>query len=207
MSKILITRPKYEIATHYLYFWSVILIQEANKKGTLYDLEKKKVNRKNIESYLRKQNPEIVILNGHGSEDCIVGNDDEIIISIENAGLLKDCNVYMRACSAGKILGKEIMKCGAKSFIGYKEPFHFYNKEEFIGKPLDDDYAKPFFDTSNQVGISLIKGKNAKEAQEDSLRIYKKTIAMLLTSKSDNSFLVPDLLWNMSNQVCYISND
>jgi hypothetical protein len=133
----------------------------------------------------------------------VTGHDNEVLICSQNANLLKDCMVYIRACSAGKILGPEIIKSGAKSFIGYKEPFLFYCKEEFLHKPLEDDYAKPFFETSNQVGLSLLKGKSAKEANNDSLKIYRKMISNLLTSKSENSFLIPHLLWNMHNQVCY----
>lgn len=110
----------------------------------------------------------------------------------------------MRACSAGKILGIEIMNLGAKSFIGYQEPFRFYSNENiYFNKPLEDDYASPFFKASNQVGLSLVKGKTAKEADEDSRRVYKKIISRLLTSNAPNSFVIPDLMWNMHHQVCY----
>lgn len=203
MLSILITRPRYEKTTHYLFHWSSVLVDEANNKGKLYQLDKEKANKKLLESYLKKQNPDIVILNGHGNEYCVLGQDNEELISTgKNSNLLKNSRVYIRACSAGKILGKEIIKNGAKSFIGYNEPFVFYHKEEFTATPLKDDYAKPFFETSNQVGISLIKGKTAKEANEDSIKLYNKVISSLLTSKSANSFLIPDLLGNMSNQIC-----
>ena len=203
MLSVLITRPRYEKTTHYLFHWSSVLVDEANNKGKLYQLDKEKANRKLLESYLKKQNPDIVILNGHGNEYCVLGQDNEELISTsKNSNLLKNSHVYIRACSAGKILGKEIMKNGAKSFIGYNEPFVFYRREEFITTPLKDDYAKPFFETSNQVGISLIKGKTAKEANEDSIKLYNKVVSSLLTSKSANSFLIPDLLGNMYNQIC-----
>lgn len=203
MRSILITRPRYEPTTHYLFHWSAVLVDEANQKGKLYQLDKEKANKKLLESYLKKQNPDIVILNGHGDEYSVVGqNDEELISAGENSILLKNSHVYIRACSAGKILGKEIIQNGAKSFIGYTEPFVFYHKEEFTNNPLKDDYAEPFFETSNQVGISLIKGKTAQEANEDSIKLYKKVISNLLTSKSANSFLIPDLLGNMQSQIC-----
>jgi len=203
MLSVLITRPRYEKTTHYLFHWSFSLIEEANKKGKLYQLDKEKANKKLLESYLRKQKPDVVILNGHGDEYCVVGqNDEELISAGKNSNLLKNSLVYIRACSAGKILGKEIIKNGAKAFIGYTEPFVFYCKEDFLHMPLKDDYAQPFFETSNQVGISLIKGKTAKESNEDSNKLYNKVISSLLTSKSANSFLIPDLLGNMQNQIC-----
>jgi len=206
MPSILITRPRYETATHYLYYWSALIVKAAdNGRNKVFDLEKDKATRKTIESYLAKQTPQVVIFNGHGNEYSITGQDGEnLIVAGQNANLLKDCVVYMRACSAGKILGVEIMKFGAKSFIGYKEPFRFYSNETiYFNKPLEDDYARPFFEASNQVGLSLVKGRTAKDANEDSKKVYRDTISRLLTSNAPNSFVIPDLFWNMSHQVCY----
>lgn len=203
MLSVLITRPRYEIATHYIFHWSSILVDEAKKKAKLYLLDKEKANKNLVESYLRKHNPDIVIFNGHGNEYCVAGHDNEELISSgKNTSLLKNSDVYIRACSAGKVLGREIKQLGARSFIGYEEPFVFYKKDECFYEPLKDDYAQPFFETSNQVAISLIKGRTAQEAHGDSIKLYNKTISNLLTSKSGNSFLIPDLMGNMKNQIC-----
>jgi len=201
---LLITRPLYDKETYYLYHWTKLLVREArNKQWRVFDLEKKKATRKNTESYLKKQNPELVVFNGHGNAFCVTGQNDEPLIKVgENTNLLKNKTVYARACNAGKLLGIEIVKMGAKNFIGYKELFHFWTKEENVHDPLNDDYAQPFFECSNQVVTSLIKRKTAMEANNDSIQAYRKIISGLLTSKSFNSFLVPDLLWNMNNQVC-----
>ncbi|MEK7501805.1 MAG: hypothetical protein AAB629_02685 [Patescibacteria group bacterium] len=206
MLSILITRPRYEPATHYLYHWSALIVEAAdNGENKVFDLEKEKANRKNVESYLVKRTPEIVIFNGHGNQYSMAGQDGEdLIVAGQNADLLKGCVVYMRACSAGKILGIEIMKLGAKSFIGYREPFHFYKTEKmYFHRPLEDDYAYPFLETSNQVGLSLVKGKTAKDADEDSRKVCRNIISRLLTSNASNSFVIPALLWNMHHQVCY----
>jgi|SRR3989344_113295 len=206
MLRILITRPRYESPTHYLYHWSELIVKEAdNGRNKVFDLKKSKANRRNVESYLTKRTPEVVIFNGHGDAHSITGQDGEgLIISGQNANLLEGCIVYMRACSAGKVLGPEIMKLGAKSFIGYREPFRFYSNEDiYFNKPLEDDYARPFFEASNQVGLSLVRGKTAKDADEDSKKSYRKIISRLLTSNTSNSFVIPDLLWNMHHQVCY----
>lgn len=206
MRSILITRPRYESATHYLYHWSALLVQVAHSAGNkVFDLEKEKASRKNLESYLGKRKPSVVIFNGHGDTHSVTGQDGEDLIVVgHNTDLLKGCIVFMRACNAGKVLGLEIMKQGGESFVGYKEPFRFYsNDKEYFNKPLEDDYARPFFEASNQVGVSLIKGKTAKEADENSRKVYRNIISRLLTSNAENSFVIPDLLWNMHHQVCY----
>ena len=201
---LLITRPRYELVTHYLYFWSQIIIDEAKQRNiSVIDLDKEKATKNKVESYLKKQQPTIVIFNGHGNDTCVTGQDEESLIeSGKNSHLLKDKIVYMRSCDSGKILGPQVIKEGAKAFIGYKELFRFWTDNNFIQKPLKDTFAQPFFETSNQVALSLIKGKTAEESHEDSLMNYERTISKLLTSNSENSFEVADLFWNMHNQIC-----
>ncbi|MEK7500630.1 MAG: hypothetical protein AAB642_00710, partial [Patescibacteria group bacterium] len=117
--------------------------------------------------------------------------------------LLKDKTIFIRACDAGTILGKEIMEAGARGFIGYIQPFILLTDPDYFNKPLEDKLAAPILECSNQVGISLIKGDSAEQAQRDSLHRYAKTIDKFSSSEATNSFLLPVLLWNMTNQVCY----
>lgn len=202
--RLLITRPRYDRETHYLYYWTESLVGDAENRGwKVFNLEKSKATQKNVESYLKKHNPDVVVFNGHGNAVCVVGQNDEILIeSGKNTNLLSGKVVYMRACDAGKILGPDTIKKGAQNFIGYKELFRFWNQPEATTKPLNDDYAKPFFECSNQIIYSLIKGRTAQEAHNDSVDMYKKTLSKLLTSESPNSFLAADLFWNMMHQVC-----
>jgi hypothetical protein len=180
------------------------IIDEAEKRSVkVIDLAKEKALRELVESYLDKQNPDIVVLNGHGNDACITGHNEEVLIEAgKNSDLLKDKIVYMRSCDSGKVLGPQVIKEGARSFIGYTELFRFWTDNASVKNPLQDEYARPFFETSNQVAISLVRGKTAKESHQDSLRIYEKIISELLTSDASNSFVVSDLIWNMHNQVC-----
>ncbi|MCK9351503.1 MAG: hypothetical protein WCT49_04555 [Candidatus Paceibacterota bacterium] len=201
---LLITRPKHDSVTHYLYYWGGLLADEAKKKGLhVIDLEKKKATKKKLESYLKKQQPDTLIFNGHGAPDIITGHDNETLVDANaNAEILKDKVVYMRSCESGKVLGPAAIRQGAKAFIGYTEPYQFWTQEDAVREPLKDQFAKPFLSTSNQVGISLIKGKTPKEAHSDSIAVYKKEIAQLLKSDSENAFLATTLMWNMRHQVC-----
>lgn len=201
---LLITRPRYELVTHYFYHWSEEIVREAKKRMSgVTDLEKEKASRKLVESYLNKQNPELVIFNGHGNDTCIAGQDNEVLIeSGKNSHLLKDKVVYMRSCDSGKTLGPQAIKEGCKAFLGYAELFRIWTDKALVNDPLKDTYAQPFFETSNQVPLSLIKGKTPKEAHAESMIAYRKVISHLLTSNAENSFVVSDLIWNMHNQVC-----
>jgi len=167
------------------------------------DLNKEKAKKDKLHSYLSKQPIDIVILNGHGNQEAVAGQE-EIILSIGNGtDFLKNKTMFVRACDAGVILGKEIMQQGARGFIGYVQPFIFPTDKDSINRPLEDELATPVLECSNQVGISLIKGRSAAESQKDSLDKYTKAIDKYSSSEATNSFLLPILLWNMTSQVCY----
>lgn len=116
---------------------------------------------------------------------------------------MKDKNIFIRACGAGKSLGPKLMKSGAKSFVGYQDDFAFLHREESLRKPLEDEDAKPFFECSNRIGVLLIRGRSASEAHSDSMRMYRKKINELQSSESKNPHIAWVLSWNMHNQVCY----
>lgn len=202
---LLLTRPRYDTPTHYLFYWAGLLIDEARKKGVrVIDLDKNKANEKNLHSYLTKRPIDTVILNGHGNPEAVAGQDNKTILSVGNGtDLLNGKVIFVRACDAGAILGKEIMKMGAKGFIGYIQPFMFLIDKDSFKKPTEDELASPVLACSNQVGLSLIKGRYATEAQKDSLDKYTETIDKYSSSEAINSFLLPILLWNMTSQVCY----
>ncbi len=203
---LLLTRPRYDTPTHYLFHWSSLLIDKAEKRGVkIIDLEKNKARKKKLHSYLVKQPINIVILNGHGSQEAVAGQDNEIVLSTGGNGteLLKGRLVFVRACNSGAVLGKEIITMGARGFIGYDQPFMFLIDKDCFKDPLNDELAAPVLECSNQVGISLIKGKSASEANDDSLNKYAEAIDRYSSSQAANSFLLPILFWNMKSQVCY----
>lgn len=203
---LLITRPFYENPTNYLYFWSKPLIDLASRKNfTVIDLEKEKVNRKELEGRLKKVNPELVVFNGHGNEDIIFGQDNEpLIINGDNESLLSGKIVYSRSCQSAKILGVECIKKGTRAYIGYKEDFIFMFDESKITRPLQDETAKLFLEPSNQVVISLIKGNTAIRSYQNGKKAYLRNIQRLLTSESppEDTAAVRYLIWNMIHQVC-----
>ncbi|MEK7510005.1 MAG: hypothetical protein AAB567_00390 [Patescibacteria group bacterium] len=206
MNGFLITRVNYDKATRYLYAWCEELLQLAKKNWRTYELSRVKANRKNVESYLKKQSPSLAIFNGHGNAGAVLGHDNEELISVtyRNEDLLAGKKVFIRACTAGSLLGKNIRAKGAIGFIGYKIPFVFWHDPTTnLSHPLKDPDAEPFRKCSNQIGISLLKGHTVREAHNLSIKTYQKVIAELLTSDSKRSYLVPELIANMRNQVCY----
>ena len=86
---LLLTRPRHDIPTHYLFSWTAEIITAAEAKTIqVVDLLKEKARKKTLQSYLRK-----------GTFDLVI---------------MRDKIVFVRACDAGTALGPEIMRNGRK---------------------------------------------------------------------------------------------
>ncbi|MDO8676311.1 MAG: hypothetical protein Q7K16_01525 [Candidatus Azambacteria bacterium] len=209
MKHLLLTRPRYELTTHYLYYFAKIVIDFAQNKGNkVYDLKDNRANRHELTSFLSKKPVDIIFLNGHGQKNCICGQNDEILLQVNNnEELLKSKIVYALSCQTAKELGPKAITKGASAYIGYDEDFVFFTNKEMENKPLKDNRAKLFLEPSNQVVISLLKGDSPEEAHKKSKAAFAKNIEDLLTGKLPEKYLARYLYWDLRHQVCLCSNN
>lgn len=206
MSKsILITRPNHDFPTTYLYQWSKLVIDEAETKGlTVLDLDGKKATKRNFISYINRNKPSLIFLNGHGAKDCVAGYDNETLVDEGNCELLlKGKIIYARSCEAAASLGLVCIQKGAIAFIGYMKDFWLIRSKEQQTKPLNDPIAKLFLEPSNLIPITLIKGNSIKEAYKKSQESMRRNFSYMISSKAsqeerDAAFF---LYSNYSNQV------
>lgn len=203
---LLITRPNYDPTTIYLYYWSKSVIDLAKIKGfQIVDLSGDKANKQDFLGRLRKAKPAFLFFNGHGSETTILGQNEEVLISVNDKMDIKNNTIiYSRSCSSAKILGSSCVSNGVKSFIGYTEPFIFAFSRNSITRVLEDKTAALFLEPSNKVATTLIKGHSASEANNRSKITFKRNIKKLLTSETskENTSTIRFLLWDMKYQVC-----
>ncbi|MGC8812450.1 MAG: hypothetical protein ACP5O8_02580 [Candidatus Aenigmatarchaeota archaeon] len=199
MKKLLITLPNYDDATHYVSSWSIPIIKEAEKENVkIFKLEGKKVTRKMFFSFLEKNKPRFLVLNGHGSEKAIYGHNDEEMIVEEDDKKFENKIIYTIACDAVKSLGNSIIKRGGECFIGYKGKFVFWFDLHKASRPLDDEKAKSFFVSTNAIPISIIKGNSTLESVEKAKNVFKKEIARWRLSKEiEAPFMIKALLWDL----------
>lgn len=203
---LLVTRPNFDLTTRYISIWAEEIIKLAKLKNkNVFDLAKNRARRKEFESMVRKHNPDLVFLNGHGNETQVAGQDNEILLSVEDKNLFKNKTLYALSCKSGKTLGPESVESGARSYIGYAEDFIFLYDEKMINRPKEDKTAEIFMEPSNQVMLSLLKGHTAREAHENSKRSFAKRIRKMLSSQSTRieSSAVRYLIWDMQCQVCH----
>ncbi len=203
----LITRPKHDPATRYLFYWSDVFIKFAKSKGVeVIELCKEKANRHEFEGRIEKLDPYLVVLNGHGSHDEVTGHDNKLIVKFgENDGLLRNRITYAVSCDSGKTLGIGCVD-SKTAYIGYDEKFIISCERMYLNDPLKDKRAARFLESSNQVVLSLLKGQTAGEASKRSKETFRHYILDLLTSSNkdpDSLDDVKSLYWDMMHQVCY----
>ena len=203
--KALVTRPEHDKVTRYLSEWSAEVINYANKNAIkIIDLGADKVTAGIFASYLKKQSPKLVLINGHGSPDEVAGHKDKTILKKgKNEGLLKNKIAYVLSCHSALELGPAAVKKGAKAFIGYNSPFVFLtdkNKECILE---EDNLANIFKEPSNIISLSLIQGDTVEKAHQKSQEKYKELIKYYGSSN-----VTPEakeirfwLFWNMQSQV------
>ncbi|MCJ7740919.1 hypothetical protein MUP32_06455 [Candidatus Microgenomates bacterium] len=202
----LITRPNHDNTTNYLYEWSKYILDFAHKAKTrMVDLAGSKVTKSNFTSYVKKLKPGFIMINGHGNNDSVCGQKDEVLVKKnENEDILKDIVVYARSCSSASGLGKSCAKKVNTTYIGYDADYFFMFDEDKLFHPLKDDTAKMFLEPSNYIAISLLKGYTAQEADAKSKDMIKQNIFKLLakTESSEDQSMLPLMMWNYNHQVC-----
>lgn len=188
-STLLITRPNHDKLTNYLFFWSQLIIELAEKKRFgVHDLAKKKANKKELEGHLKARKIGLVFLNGHGNEETIAGYADKPLIQMgQNEDILKGTIAYIRSCMVMKELGQSIVKKGAKACIGYRRKFWVYTSANSITHPMNDPYARLFLEPSNLVVSTLIKGNTAGEAVKRSQKAMRNNLRRMLSTAGTNN--------------------
>ena len=201
---LLVTRPFYDSTTSYLHYWNLNILSAAKSKNMkILDLDSKRANKKELMSVILKLNPDLVVLNGHGAGDMILGQDNEVLINVnENEYILKGCLVYALSCRSAQSLGPSSIKSGAKAYIGYTEDFVFFVSNQYSTRPQRDPTARLFLEPTNIVVNSLIKGHSAGEADRNGKKKFTENIQSVLSTKSSDSYLARFLVWDMINQVC-----
>lgn len=207
MNKILlITAPDHDITTRYLSAWSGKIFELADKKNIqVINLKRKKANIKELKSRLLKMKPLFIVFNGHGSNSCITGYENKILIQAgHNEDLLKHKIIYAVSCRSAVKLGLKSIKAGALAYIGYAGDFIFCHDDHKISHPLNDKIAKLFLEPSNQVAASLIKGNESEEASKRSKKFFLRNMQKMLSSEAspESSQYAKFLWWDMKCQVC-----
>jgi len=203
MTEMLITRPEHDKTTHYLSNWSKEIIDIAEGKNIkVFDLNREKAIRTNVEVRLRKLSCNLTFFNGHGNFNVITGHNNEpIIIGGENENLLKSKIVYAISCKSAKELGPRSVNAGAVSYTGFDDDFIFVYEPENISRPLHDNTAKLFLEPSQLFMKSLIKGNSVREGMDKTKKLLADNFLKALNDNDRDS--AKYLWWDLKHFVSH----
>lgn len=203
---VLVTTPSFDSTTRYISTWAEETINKLKSKQLQFIfLKKNRATASILDSMIKKHNPSLLFLNGHGGPDFVCGHDNEILVQAgKNEIVLKNTVTYALSCSSAKVLGKTTVQAGANAYIGYNEDFIFFISPESISRPIGDKTADMFLTPANHVIVSLTKGHTAEEATNQARSYFIKNIQKLLSSESsvDEREYVRYLVWDMKSLVC-----
>ena len=207
----LVTAPSSDPTTRYISAWALETIKGLKSKQLQFILLKKdRATASILESMLKKHNPSLLFLNGHGGPDFVCGHNEEVLVkSGKNEIILEGVVVYALSCSSAKILGQAAVVAGAVAYIGYNEDFIFFISPEKISRPREDKTAEMFLTPANHVVVALAKGHTAGEATDTAKDYFLKSIKKLISSESssDEREYIRYLIWDMRNLVCQGDRD
>ncbi len=195
---ILFSRPDYESVTKYLSALAKQLIREAAWKVIdVVDLFGRKANKIELEGRLKKMQPSLVVLTGHGGEDFVTGQDDEILVRAGvNSEILSGMITYAVSCQSAERLGQEVGSYPDTCYIGYEKKFSFLHSHGYFQNPEADPVALPFIEFSNQIVRSLLKGHSTHESVERAKNVGQNYLQELESSLSDpDKRMSAALLW------------
>jgi hypothetical protein len=198
--KVLISRPRHDEPTDYLYTYANEVVEYANSNGiTTLDFAEKKSNKKDIQKVLKKQKPKFAFFNGHGNDKTIMGHNNEALIRMGgDEELLKSKIVYSLACNSAKELGRSCVKKGTNAYVGYEDNYIFARDSNKTCRPLDDELAYPCLFSSITIPFEILKGKTVREAYDKSMKQIDEFVKNLSHSGAplgaENAIMA--LLWN-----------
>jgi hypothetical protein len=136
-------KPTEPDATEYSYEWAGILKQQFETSGwQVIDLAIDNAITSQVESVLQDAKNEVVIFYGHGFPSCMIGQNLEAVINLNNMSLLKNKKVYVMACWTTQELGKKaesVVYC----YLGYNQPVSFrLDYSDYLGKCVNKGILK-----------------------------------------------------------------
>ena len=170
---IAVTRPDFDLATHYGSAWFSLVIDAARRRGfTVVDLHRGAATRVEVERALASMDPELFTGVGHGSASVFTGHLlDPIFRACVNDGQLRDRVVYLLSCLTGRRLGPSMVRKGCRAYVGYREVYGFVIDLRYRDRPLEDPYARAFMEQSNAIPLTLIDGGTVGEAVQRSISV------------------------------------
>lgn len=208
MANVLFTRANHDLPTKYMSAYTALLVEFAKQHGhqvtDLYnDIVGAAARLEDFEVAM-DQNPNIVIICGHGNATTQTGQDSEVLLKAGvNDDLMSGKKIFLESCSTGISLGPSMVSKTALEVYCYQRDFIFVYNPNFESKPLEDPWAKAFFDSAIATGYAVLLDKTPKEVYELTIERYNYWYDFWL---QQNDPMADDILtWLNWNRAAFIA--
>lgn len=165
-NKITTWRPDKCTHCELIPYWYSFVTKVANNSGyNVTDLLGDTATKPEYEKSMVNDDPIFFGGVGHGSPTTFTGqNAKDAVIAGLNDMLLSHRITSLISCLTAQKLGPSIVKQNGQAYLGYFPTFNFYR---YTAKPIDQDPTLgTFIDFSNLAAIQLLRGENAKVAND-----------------------------------------
>jgi hypothetical protein len=176
------------------------IIETLEERNILYlDLLYKEATLQNVKSFLlsRENHPTVIFGFGHGNPEVFTGHNKEILLSCspKDTELFVENFFYLHSCSCGQELGKKIVDCGGKGFLGYNETYLFVPQNVLA-----------CVRAANKGILEMIRNdRTLNEAYEMTLAAYDEEMKKAI--RTGKQWVYSTLKWNKAKFVKHGSDD
>jgi len=148
-------------------------VDYADSKGIWWisDIQKEEAVKNTVYGHIDVVNPGSIYGFGHGSPTVYTGDDEKSIFSVLECSKLSGRIVYLLSCLTANLLGPSIISNGAKAYAGFRVSWTWITSSTDID-PYTDHYGKGYFESANELWISLCNGATFGEALQASVDKY-----------------------------------
>lgn len=178
MPKAVFVRSDWDLITHYMASYTTKLVDFAKQNGyevvDLYNDDPKLPARlPAFETEMDKKPIDILYIGGHGNVNLATGQELELLIKKGvNDDVSSGVKTYLQSCLTAQQLGPALVEKGCPFYAGYREDWVMMYHPDYESKPLEDPYAKAFFDSGLATGYALLLGKSPQEVYQETIDRY-----------------------------------
>lgn len=160
------------------YYGMLYAINYAQEKGywNIIDMSSTLANKDPIYSEISEKDPFSFYGFGHGNNCVFTGDAEEPIFTCDECGILAERIVYLHSCLTANGLGPAIIESGGLAYAGFNISWTWISEGPPVGDPYNNKYARGFFESANELWMSLIDHKTIQESADDSVAKYNEWI-------------------------------
>jgi hypothetical protein len=167
--RVVVTRPNHDYATLCGYTALSVVNEYYFGKGyEVRDLSGSTATRGNV---LRELPADMFYGVGHGDVDVFTGWGNQTVFYVCDCRELSGSIVYLLSCLTARELGGDIVRKGARAYVGYSEEFTWvlYDRYTCAYDTYNDRYCKWFFTPVRVLLERIADGATAGEANASSI--------------------------------------